>query len=302
MGQGNGAVWLLLLEEEEERLPPVFFVLCVCVFVLWCCEPGWAALVRLALFCVRSVQCSVCAKATRRRAWRAKMATTTQHDSEHWGQCVCLCLVGWQRVVVRGVVVFVLKDGMEQRDGGGVRGFVWSFCRALVVVVVVKQPVCFCVCVCGHGKVLVAFWGCCWALVVVVHSSGCFVVFCGVCWQRTEDRGQRRGERSGACLVRALCVCGAAAVFFCPPQRCGWMDGWMVMHCVSQQQQQEERRRMRRQSMPFVCVCVTDGGAMIVWKSLAVDGVRHSLLLLLLLLHLLPCLSVSLCVCDEWRI
>ena len=61
MGQGNGAVWLLLLleEEEEERLPPVFFVLCVCE-CLWCCEPGWAALVRLALFCVRAVQCSVC--------------------------------------------------------------------------------------------------------------------------------------------------------------------------------------------------------------------------------------------------
>ena len=120
------------------------------------------------------------------------------------------------------MVVFVLKDGMEQRDGGGVRGFVWSFCRALVVVVVVKQPVCFCVC--GHGKVLVAFWGCCWALVVVVHSSGCFVVFCGVL---AEDRGQRteEGERSGVCLVCVWCCsCG----FFALPKGDvdGWMDGW----------------------------------------------------------------------------
>ena len=39
---------------------------------------------------------------------------------------------------------------------------------------------------------------------------------------------------------------------------------------------------------------MTDGGAMIVWKSLAVDGVGHSLLLLLL--HLLPCLSLCHCV------
>lgn len=71
------------------------------------------------------------------------------------------------------------------------------------------------------------------------------------------------------------------------------MDGDAL--CVNNNnKKQERRRRMRRQSMPFVCVCVTDGGAMIVWKSLAVDGVGHSLLLLLL--HLLPCLSHSVCV------
>ena len=105
------------------------------------------------------------------------MAKTTQHDSEHWG-AVCVCVVGWQRVVVRGVVAFVLKDGMEQRDGGGVRGFVWSFCRALVVVVVVKQPVCFCVCVWpwqGAGGVL--------GLLLGTGGGGAQQrLFCGVLW------------------------------------------------------------------------------------------------------------------------
>ena len=159
--------------------------------------------------------------------------------------------------------MFVLKDGMEQRDSGGVRGFVWSFCRALVVVVVVKQPVCFCVCVWpwqGAGGVL--------GLLLGTGGGGAQQrLFCGVLWcvgrgQRTEDRG---GGKEAVC---ALCVCGAAAVcFFALPKGDvdGWMDGWMVMPCVSQQQQQQQERRRKKKNEETkhafcvcVCVCVCD--------------------------------------------
>lgn len=137
------------------------------------------------------------------------------------GQCVCL--VGWQRVVVRGVVVFVLKDGMEQRDGGGVRGFVWSFCRALVVVVVVKQPVCFCVCVWpwqGAGGVL--------GLLLGTGGGGAQQrLFCGVLWcVLAEDRGQRTEEGGKKRCVPCVCVVLQLCVFL-PSPKVMWMDGWM---------------------------------------------------------------------------
>ena len=68
----------------------------------------------------------------------------------------------------------------------------------------------------------------------------------------------------------------------------------MVMPCVSTTTTTARKKNEETKHAFCVCVCVTDGGAMIVWKSLAVDGVGHSLLLLLL--HLLPCLSLSVCV------
>ena len=224
MGQGNGAVLLLLLleeEEEEERLPPVFFVLCVSVCLgcgvvsqdgqLWC---AWR--------CFVCVQCSaVRAKATRRRAWRAKMAKTTQHDSEHWG-AVCVFVFGWLAACGGARCGGVCFEGWD----GAAR---WWWCEGFCVVILPcfgggggggGEAASVFLCVCGHGKVLVAFWvvvGHWWWWCTAAAVLWCFVVCVGR-GQRTEE-----GERSSVCLV---CVWCCSCVFL-PSPKVMWMDGWM---------------------------------------------------------------------------